>query len=407
MSSNTPSRRQFLKRLSLATGALFASQWVSTSSGQEASSTATTAAPKQYGPYLQNPSDTEMSILWTTEKPALSWVEYWPADNPGERKVAQEASFGLRQLKSPNHAVTLKGLKPGTQYSYKVYSRPKNGREPDVIEMEKGSTAKDGSFSTLNKNSDTCDIIIVNDMHGRGEVMANLLEQGKAETKDLIFHNGDICNWLSEDYQIEKTIITPTQKYLANTPLLFVRGNHEYRGSKSLDITKPFPPRNGQYYYLLRQGPVCFVVLDTGEDKADDRKELFGVTDWVNYFNEQAEWLKTAVEDPLFKNAPYRIAIQHIPSTPSRGDRVNYTGELIREKWFPSLNKGKVHLMICAHTHRNMYLPASEEHGNAFDTLVNDNKGYVTLKAGKKELVVTQYDKDSNQLKEVKRTPDA
>lgn len=403
MSSHIPSRRQFLQRLSLATGALFTAQWFSPSSAQEAAST----TPNSYGPYLQNPSDTEMSILWTTEKPALSWVEYWPSDKPGERKIAQEAAFGLRQLKSPNHAVTLKGLNPGTSYSYKVYSRPKNGREPDVIEMQKGSTEKDGVFTTLNPSSGTCNIVIVNDMHGRGEDMTALLQKGEADKKDLILHNGDICNWLSEDNQIGKTVLAPARKYLSNTPFVFVRGNHEYRGAKAADITKTFPPRNGQYYYLLRQGPVCFLILDTGEDKADDRKELFGVTDWENYFKEQSEWLKTAIEDPLFKSAPYRVAIQHIPSTPPRGDRVSYTGEMIKEQWFPSLSKGKVQLMICAHTHRNMYLPADKERGSTFDTLVNDNKGYVTLKADRKELVVTQFDKDGNSLKETRLSPQA
>lgn len=346
-----------------------------------------------------------MSILWTTEKPALSWVEYWPVDDPSKRSVVQEASHGLRQLKHPHHAVTLKGLIPGAAYAYKAYSRPRNGKEPDVIRMEEGSTERDGVFTTLNSSSESCNILIVNDMHGRGDYMNDLLKKGDADKKDIIFHNGDICNWLSEDYQIEKTILEPAKEFLSKVPFVFVRGNHEYRGGKAPDIIKAFPPRNGQYYYLLRQGPVCFIIMDTGEDKADDRPELGGVTDWVNYFNEQAEWLKTSIEDPLFTTAPYRIAIQHIPSTPPRGDRVSYTGELVREKWYPSLSKGDVHLMICAHTHRNMLLTANEERGNTFDVLVNDNKGYVTLTAGKEELVVGHFDKDGQSLKELKFKP--
>lgn len=46
----------------------------------------------------------------------------------------------------------------------------------------------------------------------------------------------------------------------------------------------------------MRQGPVCFIFLDTGEDKPDSDIEYSGITDYDRYRTEQAQWLAQAVQ---------------------------------------------------------------------------------------------------------------
>lgn len=349
-------------------------------------------------PYLQNPSDKGMSILWTTEKPGLSWVEYWPVGDPSKRLVAQDSRLGLRRFKTTKHHVNIKNLKPGETYAYKVYSRPKK-KGADVIVPSAGSTEQDGTFTTLDSKKSACKCFIVNDMHARGEEYAGLMKQGGADKHDIIFHNGDIVDWLSDEKVIYDKVLNPLKEFITKVPFVFIRGNHEYRGGMPLNITEYFPPyKTGEYYGLLRQGPVCFLILDTGEDKADDRDELGGITNWVEYFDEQEAWIAEAVEMPEFKTARYKVVLNHIPVT----RRESYTGAKIRQQFVPALAKGGVDIMICGHTHRNSFMAGKEEADIPFPILVNDNKGYVTLNADGKQLLIEQFNRDGELVKDVK-----
>ena len=81
----------------------------------------------------------------------------------------------------------------------------------------------------------------------------------------------------------------------------FVRGNHETRGEYATGIQNYFNPREPHLYYTLRQGPVYFILLDTGEDKPDSDIEYSDIVDYDNYRTEQAEWMKTLKDDPDFR----------------------------------------------------------------------------------------------------------
>lgn len=395
---NMPSsRRQFLQTLSLASGALLATPLLSTRSLAQDATASGVVCP----PYLQHPAPDRVSVLWATEKPGLSWVEYWPVNDPSQRKVAQDAIYGLRRYKTPKHAVTIRGLKPGTTYAYKVFSREKQ-KGADVIEPSATPDTRDGTFTTLDPGKDSCRYVVINDMHARGELFAGLLDKAQAEQSDLIFHNGDIVDWLSDEKVVYDKIITPLHRYISAIPFVFIRGNHEYRGGMATAIDNYFPPyREGAYYGLVRQGPVCFVILDTGEDKPDTRTELGGVTDWENYFDQQRGWLEQAVQSPEYKTAKYRVAIHHIPAI---GEE-RFTETKIREQWLSIMAGNGIDLMLNGHTHRNRYQPAGEDSRFPFPVLVNDNKGYVTIKADAKRMLVEHFDKDGGVLHEIDIKP--
>ncbi len=65
--------------------------------------------------------------------------------------------------------------------------------------------------------------------------------------------------------------------------LLFSIGNHETRGVYSDALIKYFPTSTGTFYYRFNIGKVCFLVLDSGEDKPDSDLEYAGIADYDNY----------------------------------------------------------------------------------------------------------------------------
>ena len=144
--------------------------------------------------------------------------------------------------------------------------------------------------------------------------------------------------------------------FAKTTPMFYARGNHETRGSFAHQFLNYFPTPTGETYYTFRCGPVFFVMLDAGEDKPDNDIEYFGMADYDRFRRKQVEWLKKVVESPEFKEAPYRIAIIHLPTV----EVTNHAGVEVRELFAPILNKAGIDVMLGGHTHRHLYVPAGE-----------------------------------------------
>src|SRR5690606_18078340 len=103
------------------------------------------------------------------------------------------------------------------------------------------------------------------DIHGRNEVMKNLLEQLDWQQTDLVFFNGDMAdNLRSEEQLFAHYMDTATLLFANETPMYYARGNHETRGNFASKFPDYFPTTSGHLYYLVRRGPVCLVVLDCG-----------------------------------------------------------------------------------------------------------------------------------------------
>ena len=75
-------------------------------------------------------------------------------------------------------------------------------------------------------------------------------------------------------------------------PIIYVRGNHETRGSFANDL--PQVLGLDELYYTTDVGPYSFIVLDSGEDKVDSHREYGGLTTYGSYRADMIEWLKTA-----------------------------------------------------------------------------------------------------------------
>ena len=344
-----------------------------------------------HGPYLQNLSDSGVTIKWTTNHEAIAWVELAPDDSTHfymkERPKYFSTSHGIKNV-STIHSVQLEQLKPGARYRYRIYSR--EVKEHEGFKVQYGNTIASNvfkqqpySFSTSDKRINNLSFLIVNDIHGKSDMMAGLLRVADWKKTDMIFFNGDMMSdFRSEEQMFSDFMDTAVMIFAKEKPMYYARGNHETRGQFASEFYKYFPGPNGNLYYLLRQGPVCFVMMDCGEDKPDSDIEYSGITDYEEYRTKQAQWLKEALKDKVFTEAPFKIAVIHMP--PFGG----WFGELdIANKFVPLLNDAGIQIMFCGHLHKYIHQKPQPNLAR-FPIIVNSNNTIVKGEIQNNELKV-------------------
>ena len=358
-----------------------------------------------HGPYLQNVKETEATFVWMASKPSIGWVELAPDDGShyynSARKKYFDTTNGVKNT-SLLHVVHVKGLKPGTTYRYRVYAT--EVLDHRGVEVTYGATdalnvfsANPPKFRTNDSRKSSTSFAMINDIHGRTDDIPALLKVADYQQLDMVFFNGDMLSQLkSEDQLFSGFMDVSVDLFAKEIPMYYARGNHETRGLFATSFQHYFSPKEPHLYYLVRQGPVCFVVLDTGEDKPDDDIEYSGITDYDNYRTEQAEWLKAAVQSEEYRSAPFHVIIAHMPPCPPRD--LWHGPQDVLEKFVPVLNQAKVDAMLCGHLHEYIYckpetrvnfpvlinskdmVVIGEAHGDNLQLIVKDLKGNVVDK---------------------------
>ena len=345
-----------------------------------ASATSVLAIKIVHGPYLQNVYENEATIVWISDKPSVGWVELAPDDGTTfyatRRAQFFDTEIGVKRT-SNLHAVRLTGLKAGTNYRYRIYSKEVLSHKGFRV-MYGDVAATDVyrkqplKFRTLDSKKSETNFVMINDIHARKDIIAPMLNAADYKNRDLIFLNGDMISIVNEEKDFFDGFLDECINLFAKEQCMYyVRGNHETRGEFATEFNKYVCPRQSHLYFTMRQGPVYFINLDTGEDKPDDDIEYSGITDYDNYRSEQAEWLKTVKDDPLFQSAKYRIVIAHMPMSHEPGEW--HGPRDCADKFFPILNTMGIDVMLCGHLHRDKYYEPSGEAN--FPIIVNSNNG--------------------------------
>ena len=334
-----------------------------------------------HGPYLQGLTENEVTIVWTTNSNAISWIELAPDDNTHfyltERPRFYNESYGFKVVDSV-HMVKLTNLQPNTTYRYRVYSQKVLSHIGTKVLY--GTVAASNvyrqqplKFTTSNPLKKDISFLVLNDIHGNNDLMESLLKGTDWNKTDLVFFNGDMTNDIrSEDQLFGNFLDKAVELFASQTPMYYARGNHETRGNFATTFPRYFPTSTGQLYYIFRQGPVCFVVLDCGEDKPDSDLEYSGIVAFDNYREQQATWLKNALKQDIFLDAPFRVVMVHMP--PFGG----WHGEKeIEEKFVPLLEQAGIDVMLCGHLHRHIYKKAGD--GQNFPVIANSNRAVIKV----------------------------
>ena len=334
----------------------------STGSSNKAAGTTTNSLPAHpplailHGPFLQAPSETGVTVSWATSRKCVSRVEY-RADSSKEWLTNTTIRHGLVEADVTFHNVALTGLRPGTRYVYRVVSREIADFKFYRVTFGGTVISAEHRFTTLDAHKPATSFVVVNDRHEKVAPLAASLASVKWTNVDLAILNGDMVDAVKSEQQLYQCVIEPcSQSFTARIPLVYVRGNHDTRGSFARRLQDYFPTDSGRYYYTLQHGPVSFLVLDCGEDKGDESIEYFGLVEFEAYMRQQVQWLVRAIEEPAFQQAPFRVCLLHIPPAHKPDPK------FIRPQWLmdhvvPLLNRGKVDLLITAHTHRYAVQP--------------------------------------------------
>lgn len=337
------------------------------------------------GPWVVNVDQTEMTIVWTTTERSMGWVEIAPDDGTSFYTVERpryDEDFMGRHVVSKVHHVRITGLEPGTTYRYRIYQQgiDDSGHNPvpsGQITASNVYSQKPYAIRTMDHNKQDCSFTMINDIHGRDSIMLALTDGLKAEKPDFVVFNGDMTSFMGSIEDIEQQFMSrATKTFATDIPLVYVRGNHETRGPGFSEFLNLFPTKTNTPYYIFRQGPAAFIVIDSGEDKPDSDIEYGGTAAYDAYREAMAKWLEQAIQSEEFRSAPVKIALLHIPFDKGTGW---YGNNELRRLLLPLLNKAGIDVMLSGHTHRYSYRDKGYC-GNEFPILVNGNNDRVDVK---------------------------
>ena len=382
-------RREFLKGSALAVAAV--------TTGPQNRATAeplnrTTSEPLiSSAPVLQNAAETSIGVSFAVSADASGWVEYSTSpDLKGSTKVFS-GEHGLMTVDDKVALVRVTGLRPATKYYYRIGA--------DRIEFKGGYAMKNlgpevdqkvHSFTTLGAAA-TGSFCVINDTHNQKKAMGLVLAKLAELKPSVVLWNGDASN-TSETIEDAMDIFIRTHAdfpaYAADTPYMFLNGNHDFRGRFNrrlgdLMMFREPTERKGEYAelgrnFVQRLGDIALIGLDTGEDKLDTNPMFAGLFKMKPYREKQAKWLAEAIETPAVKTAKFKVAFCHIPLFDARpwtnpGDVApadtapQYTHQFAiwqrtcANLWGPSFKKAGVQLVIAAHQHEFRYdAPAAD-----------------------------------------------
>ena len=298
-------------------------------------------------PYITQASVGTVTLNFFTDKKVVAFVDYRPA---GENKWARSYDYlgGQARNDRSKHTVKLTGLKKNTVYEYRTgFVQQDYSEKTDEIRTFRSFTDENVEFK-LFYTSDT-----QFPLKRMSRIVQNFMVNCKGAEADIFFHGGDICNTYPGDTDniFLNSFLNVLGAEMKHTPIVAVsRGNHEYRGHYSGDFFRYFGGRDNKSYGMFRQGNVCFIVLDAGEDKPRIPKtENYGRTFDRELMKEQRAWLEKTVKSPEFQTAKFRIVLLHSPMTErymGASEKILTNGLFTGEK-----PQYKIHLWVTAHTH--------------------------------------------------------
>ena len=351
------------------------------------------AAEFLYGPYVQAVTEDSAYIVWITDKATTGWVE---VKGEGDKKatIYAESNLGLMYCRR-EHRVPVKNLKAGTTYEYKIFSQEeKGGKKEKPISLDVNSHGNKLTFRTNDRNKDEISFVMVTDIHYNHVGKHHSLVEGFFETlitperlagKDFIAFNGDMVTQMSNEKSHFEKLFTHLHKTLDvnNTQFYYVRGNHEARGNYAQKFMDIYPTWTGMPYYMFRHGPVCFVVIDGGEDKPDSDIEYYGTAAFDLYREAEGKWLQSVIESEEFQTAPYRVILSHIPLNDNSWHGGRHAWKHLCQR---CEDKG-VNVMIAGHTHRYRYNDCGV-HNRTFPTLEFSPRNYLDITANSESLTI-------------------
>ncbi|MDH6342815.1 Icc-related predicted phosphoesterase [Parabacteroides sp. PFB2-12] len=316
-------------------------------------------------PYLQNPVDGGITVMWQTHVPTYSWVEY--GTDKEQLTVARTLVDGQVICNGLHNKIRINGLEPGKTYYYRVCSQEILLYQ--AYKKEFGATARSPFYTFRLPDEKETDFtaLIFNDIHKREATLNGLYDLVKEIPYDFVFFNGDCIDDPATEEEALYHIAMQCKKVNASShPVFYLRGNHEIRNAFSIGLRELFDYVGDKTYGAFSWGDTRFVMLDCGEDKPDSTWVYYGLNDFTGLRQEQVGFLQKELKNRAFKKAKKRVLINHIPLyTQSTREAFHPS----RDLWEGLLKKAPFDVNISAHTHHHAYVAKGED-GNNFPVVI-------------------------------------
>ena len=375
--------KRFILTLAIACAAIF-------------SSSAVNNPDIKYGPWVQNLTETGFTVLWKSSEKNFVFVEVAPDDGTPFEICQRQRFYNVlhgRRLAGTFHSVKITGLEPGKAYRYRIYSQVVDNDDSaygtDYGPLRKVSVKKEDVIRTLDRNADTCRFFMMSDIHGKDDKF-KALAKGVDKTKyDFFVMNGDMMSYINDADTMLRHVFHVVPKLTAGIPTVYTRGNHETRGRDAQYFAQFCPTPSGNPYFMFRQGPVAFLILDGGEDKPDSAPEYSGTVEYDTFREAELEWLKEVVKDPLFVEAPIKVAVMHIPALLFPDSW--YAQVWLNKNFVPVLNEAGVDVMLSGHHHQHLNVKVGDC-GNKFPIIAHDDTDRLEFEADANGWHIRTYD---------------
>lgn len=196
-------------------------------------------------PYLQFGTKTGMTVMWETSQPGQGWIEYTEA-LPFDQKT-NPATIGTM------HEIRIEGLKPETQYLYRVHTTASDGTElvGDTLTMQ----------TAVNDNSPFM-FVAIGDTQKNLPVIQKLQDFAFSLRPNLEIHLGDIVDEGPNKQEWVKELLPGSWTLMSRVPMYPAIGNHEKNHSLYYQyISTPDP----EYYYTYTYGNAQYFSIDTNK----------------------------------------------------------------------------------------------------------------------------------------------
>ncbi|MDR0430105.1 MAG: metallophosphoesterase [Tannerellaceae bacterium] len=318
-------------------------------------------------PYLQNPVNNGITIMWQTTVPAYSWVEY--GMDTLNLKKAHTLVDGQVICNDLHNKIRIDGLVTGQKYYYRVCSKEITVYE--AYRKDFGETAVSPFYSFTLPSSETKDFtaVIFNDLHKQEATLNALYKQVENVPYDFVVFNGDCIDDPATEQEALTHLKMQCEKVDAqNVPVFYLRGNHEIRNAYSIGLRELFDYVGNKTYGAFDWGDTRIVMLDCGEDKPDATPVYYGLNDFAQLRLDQVRFLEKELQGSDFKQASRRVLLNHIPLY---GNVDDYRP--CSELWGRLLEKAPFDINISAHTHRFAHLPKGTA-GNNFPVVIGGSQ---------------------------------
>lgn len=330
----------------------------------------------------------EYQIVWTTRAKGIGWVEI------GGQCYYDEYS-GAKRSKERVHKVTVKQDILDSAGEYTVKSR--------AILSEQGFSGLLGytvkshyKFRPVDA-SDGIQAYAVSDTHDyNGIVKKTAAYYG--DKLDFIVMAGDAVSFLYTETDLARILKLCNLLTNGERPVVFARGNHEVKCEGAENLHRYVGANGESFYYTFRMKNVWGVVLDMGEDHADDWYEFYDTAIYDGYRQRQVEFLDEIIENKALEygneGVEYRIGVCHTPTAFTSYSMPYSYDALVAIN--DRLNQMKLDVMINGHYHEVFAVESGYEAGRVltydkkYDNSSDGKPLYLATGATYKSVVVSR-----------------